>query len=128
MSISVRWYNKNKRHIYTQLEDPWSLEQWLEARKSWYRMIKSVSHRVAIILDLSGSYEAPTGILHHFIAIHRTAHPRQGSIIVVGFNPIYLKLGQHLFDGAVDPNQPVKRVSSLEEALAMCQSDETPHQ
>ena len=82
-------------------------------------MIKNVTYSVPIILDLTDSYDPPKGVLRHFLAIHRTPHPRQGHIIVVGMNPVYEKLSIHLFDGAVESDKTVKFAESLDEAVAL---------
>ncbi len=122
MAISVKWYDKDKTIIVTKLEDPWTLDDFIEARKKWHRMIKNVSYYVPIILDLSATFDPPAGVLRQFIAIHRTPHPRQGHVFVFGLNPSYEKLSQHLFDGAVDESKQVRLVDSLDEAIRACQA------
>ncbi|MCY4064684.1 MAG: hypothetical protein OXG53_20150 [Chloroflexi bacterium] len=114
MPISVKWNDRSKALIESQFQDPWTLEQFIDARKAWYRMIKSVDHSVPILLDLRESQTAPNGMLRQFSAIHRSPHPRQGHIYILGWNAIYQKLSQHLFDGVVDPGKSVILVDSIE--------------
>lgn len=121
MAISVKWYDKDKTIIVTKLDDPWTLDDFIEARKKWHRMIKNVSYNVPIILDMSSTFEPPQGVLRQFIAIHRTPHPRQSHVFVFGLNPMYEKLSQHLFDGAVDESKQVRLVESMDEAVKACQ-------
>ena len=114
MAITVRWKDQERTCIETCFDDPWSLDDFIEARKKWHRMIKSVDHHVPIFLDMSQSFQPPKGILRHFSAIHRTPHPRQGHIYVYGMNPEYNKLRDHIVEGVVDPLKAVRFVDSTE--------------
>ena len=118
MAINVHWNDKSKAYIECRLQDPWSLRDFIEARKTWYRMIKSVDHRVPIVLDLRETFELPKGALRQFSAIHRTPHERQGHLYVVGLNPAYERVAQHLFDGTVDPDKSVRMVDSAESIVS----------
>ena len=114
MTISVRWKDRKRTCIETRFEDPWTLDEFIEARKSWHRMIKSTDYRVPIILDLSNTVEPPQGVLRHFAAIHRTPHPRQGHIYVFGMSAKCKLLSKHLINGVVDPDKSVHIVDTLE--------------
>ncbi len=117
MPITVEWHGKSQTLIATRFEDPWSLEDFIEARKAWHRMIKSVDHRVPIFLDLQASQRPPAGILRHFSAIHRTPHPRQGHLYIAGLNGAMERLRPHLFAGATDPSKEARLVDSIESIL-----------
>lgn len=97
MPITVDWNDKSRTLIQCRLLDPWTIEQFIEARKSWHRMIKTVDSLVPIALDLSESRAVPNGALRHLAAIHRTPHPRQGPLYIVGLNPEYKKLSPFVF-------------------------------
>lgn len=114
MAITVRWKDRERTCIETRFDDPWTLDDFIEARKQWHRMIKSVNYFVPIFLDMSQTFHPPKGILRHFSAIHRTPHPRQGHILMYGVNPEYLKLRDQIIDGVVDPEKAVKFVDSAE--------------
>ena len=118
MPITVDWNDKSKAFIECRMQDPWSLEDLIEARKSWYRMIKSVDHRVPIVLDMRATFELPEGGLRQLSAIHRTPHARQGHLYVMGLNPPYEKLAPHLFNGVVDPDKTVRFVDSAESIVS----------
>jgi hypothetical protein len=120
MSISVKWHNQDKTELYTHFQDPWTLEEFIDIRKNWYRMIKSVDRLVPIIMDFSKTHNPPQGILRQFIAIHRTPHPRQGYLIVVGLNSVFQKLSKHLIDGTTSPEKKMYLVSSIDQALEIC--------
>ena len=77
-------------------------------------MIKSVEYRVPILLDLRESLKTPEGTLRQFSAIHRTPHPRQGHIYIMGLNSSYERLSSYLFDGVVDPDKSVRLVDSID--------------
>ena len=49
MAITVKWNDKSKTLLETHFEDPWTLEEFLEARKKWHRMIKGVDYSVPIL-------------------------------------------------------------------------------
>jgi len=114
MPITVNWNDQSKAFIESRFQDPWSLEDFIEARKAWYRMIKSVDHRVPILLDLRDSHETPKGALRQFSAIHRSPHPHQGHIYILGLNPTYERLSSHLFAGVMDPDKSVRLVDSID--------------
>lgn len=116
MPIAVEWNDRSRTRIECRFQDPWSIEQFLDARKAWHRMIKSVDKQVPILLDLSASFAVPKGALRHFCAMRRTHHPRQADFLVLGLNPEYQKLAPLAFasDGAgcksvrlVDSNETV---------------------
>lgn len=115
MPITVKWNDSSKAFIESHFQDPWTLEQFIEARKAWYRMIKSVDYSVPILLDLRESHTAPKGALRQFSAIHRSPHPRQGHIYIMGMNAIYEKLSRHLLEGVADPGKSVILVDSIEQ-------------
>ena len=114
MAINVGWNGKSKAYIECRFQDPWSLRDFIEARKTWYRMIKSVDHRVPIVLDLRETFVLPRGALRQISAIHRTPHERQGHVYVIGLNPAYERLALHLFEGTADPDKAVRLVDSVE--------------
>ena len=118
MPITVGWNAPAKDYIENLFQDPWTIEEFIEARRSWHLMIKSVDHQAPILLDFSESYEAPPGVLRHFCAIHRAPHPRQGHVYITGLTPLYEKLVPHLFDGVVDPNKSLRLVDSADDILA----------
>ena len=116
MPITVDWNDKSKILISCRFRDPWSLEQFIEARKSWHRMIKGADHCVPILLDMRETYEAPAGALRHFSAIHRTPHPRQGPLYVMGLTPPYQQLAPYIFcrqDGADHSVRMVDSIASI---------------
>jgi len=115
MTIKVQWNDKNKGFIETCFEDPWTLEEFIEARKRWHRLIKSVNYSVPILLDMQNTYDPPEGIMRQFIAIHRTPHPRQGHIYILGMNPTYQKLEKHLFAGVAEQSKTVIVIDSVDE-------------
>ena len=114
MPISVRWNDQDRTCIETRFDDPWTLDEFVEARKTWHRMIKSVDHRVHVLLNMSETYQMPIGTLRHFSAIHRTPHPRQGHVYIYGMNPEFMKLSSHLVEGVVDPEKTVQFVDSTD--------------
>lgn len=114
MPITVDWNDKSKTFITCHFSDPWSLEQFIEARKSWHRMIKSAEHRVPVVLDMRETFEAPAGALRHFSAIHRTPHPRQGHLYVLGLNQPYQQLAPYIFGCQDDADRSVRLVDSID--------------
>lgn len=114
MAISVRWKDQDRTCIETRFYDPWTLDDFIEARKKWRRMIKSVDDRVPVLLNLRETHQPPKGVLRHFSAIHRTPHPRQGHIYIYGLNPEFEKLRIHIVEGVVDPDKAVRFVESTE--------------
>ncbi len=114
MPITVEWNDKSRTFITCAFSDPWSLEQFIEARKSWHRMIKSTEDRVPIVLDMRATFEAPAGALRHFSAIHRTPHPRQGNVYVLGLNQLYQQLAPFVFCRQDDADRCVLLIDSLD--------------
>ena len=114
MTIKVKWNSRSKIFIESFFEDPWSLEEFVEARKAWYRMIKSVDYRVPILLDLRESQEAPPGMLRQFGAVYRAPHPRQGHVYVMGRDSIYYKLRSCFQEDLTDPDKSVRFIESID--------------
>ena len=117
MAITIRWQNDN-RYIHSRFSDPWTLDDFLRARQTWHNLIDSVDHRVPILLDLRGSSCAPSGILTHFAAIHRTSHPRQGHIYILGISGDMARLKDQLPLGAPDPDKAVLFINSITDIKA----------
>lgn len=117
MPITADWVDESKTLIQCRFQDPWTIEQLIEARRSWHRMIKSVDSQVSIVLDMSESHRVPDGALRHLAAIHRTPHPRQGPLYVLGLNPEYEKLSPFVFCREDSDEKPVQLVDSIASIL-----------
>ena len=117
MPITADWVDESKTLIQCRFQDPWTIEQLIEARRSWHRMIKSVDGQVPIVLDMSESHAVPDGALRHLAAIHRTPHPRQGPLYVLGLNPEYEKLSPFVFCCEDSDERPVQLVDSIASIL-----------
>ena len=117
MPIDVNWHDKSKTLIECRFYDPWFVDQLVEARKSWHRMIKSVDNQVPIVLDLRESHAVPDGALRHLTAIHRSPHPRQGRLYVLGLNPEYEKLSPFVFCWEAAGEGNVQLIDSIESVL-----------
>lgn len=117
MPITVDWTDKSKTRIVCLFQDPWSIEQLIEARKSWHRMIKSVDSLIPIVLDMSESHNVPCGALRHLTAIHRTPHPRQGHLYVMGLNAEYEKLAPFAFCSESGGEKKVRLIDSIDSLL-----------
>ncbi len=117
MPITAEWNDKSKAFVKCRLRDPWSIEQLIEARKSWHRMIKTVDDLVPILLDLRDTYEVPAGALRHLTAIQRTPHPRQGHLFVLGLNPAYEILSPFVFCREEKGERQVCLVDSIDSIL-----------
>ena len=101
MPITVEWNDQSQARIDCRFSDPWSIEQFIESRKSCHRMLKSADRAIPVLLDLRATHAVPAGALRHFSAMQRTAHPRQGQLIVLGLNAEYQKLAPFAFNGQV---------------------------
>ena len=117
MPITVEWNDKSKSLIECRIQDPWSIEQLIEARKSWHRMIKTIDDLVPILLDMRETHDVPAGALRHLTAIQRTPHPRQGHLYVLGLNPNYEKLSSFVFCGEGKGERKVRLVDSIDRIL-----------
>ena len=99
MPITVEWNDKSQALIECRFSDPWSIAQFIQTRRSCHRMLKSADRPIPILLDLRQTHSVPAGALRHFGAMQRTAHPRQGQLIVLGLNADYRKLASFAFNG-----------------------------
>ena len=118
MAITVNWNNTSKCYIESCFCDPWTVEELLHARKLWYRMIKSVDYRVPILLDLRLSKAVPKGVLRHLAAIHRTPHPRQGHIYIMGMNGNYETLYPYFSEGVAETDKSVRLIDSPDSIIS----------
>lgn len=117
MAIAVRWDSRGKACIEVRISDPWTIEEFLSARMTCYKLIHSVDYRVPLLMDFRESMSAPPGVLRHFIAMHRTPHPRQGRIHILGRNPALDRLGKHIVEGVVDPGKSMLFIDSEDEIV-----------
>lgn len=116
MSISVEWNDRSRTVIICRFQDPWSIEDLLDARKAWHRMIKSVDWRIPIVLDLRQSHAPPPGTLRHFSAMRRAHHPRQAELYVIGLNAAYQRLASIIFSEEDCAGAPVHLAESFQAA------------
>ena len=117
MAIAVKWNGKGKAYIEARVCDPWTINDFLSARMTWHKLIHSVDYRVPILLDFRESSLVPQGILRQFVALHRTPHPQQGHIHILGRNAALARLGNHILEGVVDPGKSVIFVESEDDIV-----------
>lgn len=117
MAIAVRWDGQGKAFIEFRISDPWTVEEFLSARMTCHKLIHSVDYLVPLLMDFRVLTSAPRGMLRQFIAIHRTPHPRQGHIHILGRHPLLERLGKHIVEGVVDPGKSVIFVDSEDDMV-----------
>ena len=117
MAIAVSWDGQGKAWIEIRVSDPWTIDELLSARMTCYKLIHSVDYRVPLLMDFRESTGAPPGILRHFVALHRTPHPRQGHIYILGRNPALERLGKHIVEAVIDPERSMIFVDSKDEIV-----------
>ena len=93
MSVTVRWYNDDKKIIYYEFTGKWTWEEFEPAYDETIRMMDSVDHKIDFILWLNTDYIAPGAIQR----IKRAAdykHPNMGLAVYVGLHPMIVPLGK----------------------------------
>lgn len=59
----------------------------------------------------------PKGALRQLTAIHRTPHPRQGHIYVMGMSGDYTLLYPHFSDGIADADKSIRLIDSPDDIV-----------
>ena len=88
MTITTRWYDADKTIACYDFVGAWTWEELAAAIAEIEVMLKSVPHRVDVIIDFSKSPgEPPRGILSHIRGKTLSALENWGGGVFVGFSP-----------------------------------------
>jgi len=117
MGIRTSWDNENKTILRIEYEGSWTWEDFHKAHDEGNELIKSVSHRVAVIIDVSKSRLIPSGALSRGKHVTENKPANQGMTAVVGANGFIQGL-YDLFRKVYRKDFNLIYVSSLEEARA----------
>ncbi len=108
MAIEVFWDNPEQTIIRQDLGGMWTSEQYFESVMQMYSMMKTVSHRVHIVVDLTNVVGHPTRMAAAAPRLNAHLPPNRG--LTVGINVpryivtiihvatrLYPRLGRHVY-------------------------------
>ena len=88
MSITAKWLDRKKTIVRYEFAGEWTWEELQIAAEKVNRMMKSVLHRVDVILDFSNSRgEPPHSMLSHLRSGPLNAGENWGGGVFVGVSP-----------------------------------------
>lgn len=125
MTINVDWTNNNRRCIYQQHLDEWSVEEFIQAHQQVLELRKSVPYPVHRIIDLLESTTPPPGFMKALKYVVRNHDIRNTTSVYINRSPAN-KLMINLYSQIYVGHLPhIYEVKSLEEAHAIIQKLES---
>jgi len=117
MGIRTSWDSEAKTTLRIVYEGSWTWEDFHKAHEEGNNLIKSVSHRVDVIIDISNSRLMPSGALSRGKHITDAKPANQGMTAVVGAN-CFIQSLYDLFRKVYRKDFNLFYAPSLEEARA----------
>ena len=94
MSVTVRWYDDDKKVIYYEFSARWTWEEFEPAYDETIRMMDSVDYKIDFILDLLHVERIPAGAIQRIKRAADYNHPNMGLAVYVGLHPMIVPLGK----------------------------------
>lgn len=91
MPVYAEWANQSQTIIHLHLHEPWRMSDYIEASAHTQALMKSVTHPVHLIIDLTDVTTFPKDILPSIPTINAHILPDQGLVIPVKLSR-YLQL------------------------------------
>jgi hypothetical protein len=119
MRIKVQWDNEQHTLVRWDFMGVWNWSDFLAAQNESNALIKSVSHTVDIIGDVSQIHRVPPGAIGQFRIYRRNDPDNTGRVVLVGANT-YIRTIVEIFRGMF-PNTGgnFTFADSLEEARSL---------
>lgn len=119
MSISVSWGDDTKRYILVVYEGEWTWDDYKNSYLTRYEMIRSVDHRVDVVIDVRKHPAPPDPFAAQYIKwAWDTRPPNLGRMIHIGANAnTFMSNLIRIFGNQVDGTSSLMFVDTLEEAL-----------
>lgn len=124
MAIRVEWDDPSQNALRYVYEGSWNWDEFQQARKQARLLMDTVDHRVDIIIDVVQTGILPNNILSRANSIPRERHPNEGTIIIVGANPLIRFLydvARRIYAEVID-YRGYRMVANLEEARSITRS------
>lgn len=124
MTIRVEWDDPNQTALRYTYEGSWNWDEFQQARRQARLMLDTVDHKVDVIIDVVQTGILPNNILSRASSIPRDRHPNEGTVIIVGANPLIRFLydvARRIYAEVID-YRGYRIVSNLEEARSIARS------
>lgn len=124
MAIRVEWDDSSQYAVRYVYEGSWNWDEFQQARKQARLLMDTVDHKVDIIIDVVQTGILPNNILSRANSIPRERHPNEGTIIIVGANPLIRFLydvARRIYAEVID-YRGYRMVANLEEARSIARS------
>jgi|GEM_PF-2611444 hypothetical protein len=124
MAIPVEWYNEDRTMIIQRFGSGWTFQDVIQMMDETADLLDTISHRAAVISDLSQSKTTPNlsvGALQR-IANHRlTKHPNLIRIYMIGVQTyvrVVVQVFARMFPAAFKRYQLADTTEAVEKTLA----------
>jgi hypothetical protein len=124
MAIRVEWDDPNQTALRYTYEGSWNWDEFQQAHRQARLMLDTVDHKVDVIIDVVQTGILPNNILSRANSIPRDRHPNEGTVIIVGANPLIRFLydvARRIYAEVID-YRGYRIVSNLEEARSIARS------
>jgi hypothetical protein len=126
MPVYTEWANEEHTIIRMHIQDPWEINEYLDASAQTQTLMKSVGYPVHLIIDLTEMNTFPKNLLSSITTINDHILPGQGLVIGVRFSP-YLravtKVASRLFPRI---SYNLVYTHTLKEAYALIEAHDQP--
>ena len=127
MSVTVRWYNDQKKIIYYEFTGKWTWEEFEPAYTETLRLMDSVDYKTDFILNMLNIEHIPSGAIQRLKRAADVNHPNMGLAVYVGLHPMMIPLGRiflklYAKSAAYYPFDFARTIKEAEDMLAARQS------
>jgi hypothetical protein len=88
MNIQVVWDDEAKQIVRQTFPQRWTWDDFFASRERSFQLIDTVSHKVAVILDLPPDMVLPPNVLTHIRSALRTKHANTLVIVFIMATPV----------------------------------------
>jgi hypothetical protein len=93
MPIEVNWFNEQKTAVLMNFEGQWTWEPFYAAIDEAFALFGTISHKAALIIDLSNSEGLPKNSIANIRNAQGMHHPQRECIIFVGMSTFMRMIG-----------------------------------
>lgn len=123
MTIAINWHNPERTVIYIECPEEWEWHHLEQADQSLLDMLNVVSHRVSLIINLSGNIRLPPGRITHYVrkSLQNHNHPNLAGVVCILKNSTLTDITLNMVDLYGVPHIPYVYANDLEDATHLGQ-------
>ena len=120
VSFPVKWYDKEKSILYCRFVSPWTWDEAEEGTETIIRMLRSIEHDCAVLVDTRNWGRIPDNSLVRLKGLMRPSEPNTTHVIIIGNTTLVRNLLNFVTRLLTDRSytQQYRFVSNIEEAVS----------